>query len=146
MKGDSRFSEFDQINNARYRVAVGEGFAEETFVRGRAPKAQIIAIQSASDTAAPINAVLTGRADIAIVNIEDAKRFLAAHGDRLQSLWTAEPPAYAPAGFCGSLWRSYRRAVPEREPSRPLFYRCYKRHHAKLRRQPGLLGHCFEVI
>lgn len=98
-KGDTRFSQFDEINDARYRVAVGEGFAEETFIRARAPQAQVISIQSASDTAAPINAVLTGRADIAIVNIEDAKRFLAAHGDGLQALWTTDPPAYAPAGF-----------------------------------------------
>ena len=32
-KGDNRFSQFDQINDARYRVAVGEGFAEQAFLR-----------------------------------------------------------------------------------------------------------------
>ena len=44
----------------------------------------MISIQLSSDTAAPINVVIAGRADIAIVNIEDAKRFLAAHGNDLQ--------------------------------------------------------------
>ena len=98
-RDNNRFSQFDQINDPAIRVAVGQGFAEETFVRARAPKAQVISIQSAADTAAPINAVVAGRADIAIVNNEDAKRFLKANGRDLKALWLDAPPAYAPASF-----------------------------------------------
>ncbi len=96
---ENRFTRFDQINDPSIRVAVGQGFAEETFVRARAPRANILSIPSASDTAAPINAVLTGRADIAIVNLEDARRFVSANSRDLKILWDSDPPAYVPAGF-----------------------------------------------
>jgi ABC-type amino acid transport substrate-binding protein len=96
---DTRFSRFDQIDDPAITVAVGQGFAEETFVKARAPHCKLLSIPSSQDTAAPINAVVTGRADIAIVNAEDAKRFLAANPTHLKVLWTDPPPAYVPAGF-----------------------------------------------
>lgn len=97
--GDSRFTSFDSINDPKIAVAVGQGFAEETFVRARAPKATVLSVPSSSDTAAPINAVLTGRADIAIVNLEDARRFVGANPRGLTILWEKNPPARVPAGF-----------------------------------------------
>ncbi len=96
---ESRFAKFNDINSPQTRVAVGQGFAEETFVKARAPDADVISIPSSSDTAAPINAVLTGRADIAIVNLEDAKRFVKANSKDLKILWDGDPPAFVPAGF-----------------------------------------------
>jgi ABC-type amino acid transport substrate-binding protein len=96
---DTRFTSFDQINTPDITVAVGQGFAEETFVKARAPHCKLLSIPASQDTAAPINAVVTGRADIAIVNTEDAKRFLAANPGNLKILWADSPPAYVPAGF-----------------------------------------------
>ncbi|MEW7986877.1 MAG: ABC transporter substrate-binding protein [Candidatus Thiodiazotropha sp.] len=98
-KQDNRFDTFDEINDPKVKVAVGKGFAEETFVRARVPKAVILPIISSSDTAAPINEVITGRADIAIVNLEDAKRFVSANSENLRILWADKPPAFVPAGF-----------------------------------------------
>jgi ABC-type amino acid transport substrate-binding protein len=98
-RSEDRFTLFGDINNPSVRVAVGQGFAEETFVRARAPRANINSVPSATDTAAPINAVVTGRADIAIVNLEDAKRFVSANSRDLKMLWDQDPPAYVPAGF-----------------------------------------------
>lgn len=98
-RSENRFTDFDRINDPSIRVAVGQGFAEETFVRARAPRANIMSIPSSQDTAASINAVLTGRADIAIVNLEDAERFVAANERDLRILWADNPPAFVPAGF-----------------------------------------------
>jgi ABC-type amino acid transport substrate-binding protein len=98
-KGDSRFLKFDDINRPEITVVVGQGFGEEALVRARAPNATINAVPVAQDSASPINAVLTGRADIAIANLEDARRFIDAHPNALEALWTESPPAYVPAGF-----------------------------------------------
>jgi ABC-type amino acid transport substrate-binding protein len=98
-RGERRFSAFDDINRSNVTVAVGQSSGEETFVRSRAPGATIQSIPMGQDTASSINAVLTGRADIAIVNLDDAERFVAAHVDNLMVLWADDPPAYIPAGF-----------------------------------------------
>jgi ABC-type amino acid transport substrate-binding protein len=98
-KGESRFRKFDDINDPNVTVAVGQGTGEEAFVRARAPRARLDSIPVAQDSATPINSVLTGRADIAISNIDDARRFVAAHSSNLQMLWADSPPAYIPAGF-----------------------------------------------
>jgi ABC-type amino acid transport substrate-binding protein len=98
-KGGKRFASFDDLNDASIKVAVGQGFAEETLLRARDPKSDVIAVQTGSDTAAAANLVLSGRADIAILTLSDANRFIAANPDKLEALWTDNPPAYMPAGF-----------------------------------------------
>jgi len=98
-RGDNRFANFDEINDPSITVAVGQGFAEETFVKARAPEAKLLSIPSSADTALPINAVVAGRADIAVVNLEDAKRFVGANPADLRIIWDDNPPAYVPAGF-----------------------------------------------
>jgi len=102
-KGDARFKVFDDINSPSVKVAVGQGFAEETFVKARAPRATIISIPSGQDSAMPINSVLTGRADIAITNLANADRYVKAHPDTLQVLWADHPPAYVPVAFALNL-------------------------------------------
>lgn len=94
-----RFGSLNDLNSPDVRVAVGQGFAEETLLRNRVPKADIIAVPANDDTAAAANLVLSGRADIAIVTLSDANRFMAANLGRLQVLWADKPPAYMPAGF-----------------------------------------------
>ena len=96
---ETRFKTFDDINNKEVSVAVGQGTGEESFVRARAPKATILSIPIGQDSATAINSVLTGRADIAITNIEDARRFVTAHEKNLRILWDDKPPAYVPAAF-----------------------------------------------
>jgi polar amino acid transport system substrate-binding protein len=98
-KGETRFKSFDDINDPAVTVAVGQGFGEESLVKSRAPKAKLLSIPAGQDTAAPLNSVLAGHADIAITNLEDGHRFVDAHPDNLQLLWTDAPPAYIPAGF-----------------------------------------------
>lgn len=97
--GGKKIPSFDDLNSPTIKIAVGQGFAEETLLRARASNADIIAVATGSDTAAAANLVLSGRADIAIVTLSDAKRFLAANPDRLEALWIDKPPAYMAAGF-----------------------------------------------
>jgi ABC-type amino acid transport substrate-binding protein len=98
-RGETRFSGFDDISRNNVTVAVGQGTGEEAFVRARAPGAMVQSFPLGQDTASSMNAVLTSRADIAISNLDDAKRFVAAHSDSLVMLWADDPPAYIPGGF-----------------------------------------------
>jgi ABC-type amino acid transport substrate-binding protein len=103
-RGETRFDEFDDINRGNVTVAVGQGTGEESFVRARAPGATVQSIPLGQDALSSMNAVLTGRADIAIVNLEDAKRFVGAHADNLMMLWADDPPAYIPGRLHTSGW------------------------------------------
>jgi L-cystine transport system substrate-binding protein len=98
-RGETRFKEFDDINRSNVTVAVGQGTGEESFLRARVPGATVQSIPLGQDALSSMNAVLTSRADIAIVDLEDAKRFVGAHADNLIMLWADDPPAYIPSGF-----------------------------------------------
>jgi ABC-type amino acid transport substrate-binding protein len=98
-KGGKRLASFFDLNDPSIKVAVGLGLAEETLLRARAPKADIIAVPVSTDTNAAANLVVAGRADVAIATLSDAKRFLAANSGRLEGLWMDNPPAHMPAGF-----------------------------------------------
>jgi ABC-type amino acid transport substrate-binding protein len=98
-QGGKRLASFSDLNDPTIKVAVGLGLGEETLLRARAPKADILAVPVSTDTNAAANVVLAGRADVAIVNLNDAKRFLDANPGKLEALWMDNPPAYMPAGF-----------------------------------------------
>jgi len=98
-KGSKAYGSLDDLNDPSVKIAVGQGTAEETLLRVRAPKADIIGVQIGSDTAAAANLILSGRADIAILTLSDANRFMAAHPEKLEALWESNPPAFMPAGF-----------------------------------------------
>lgn len=98
-KGNKAYGSLDDLNDPSVKIAVGQGTAEETLLRVRAPKAEIIGVQTGNDTAAAANLILSGRADIAILTLSDAHRFMAAHPEKLEALWEISPPAFMPAGF-----------------------------------------------
>lgn len=98
-KGHRPFLSIQSLNDPSVTVSVGQGLAEETFIRTVAPKATIVAVPVANDSTASANLVLTGRADVAILTLSDAKRVLAANPQKLDGLWMDHPPAFMPAGF-----------------------------------------------
>jgi ABC-type amino acid transport substrate-binding protein len=98
-KGSKAYAALDDLDDPSVRIAVGQGTAEETLLRARTPKADITAVQTGNDTAAAANLVLSGRADVAILTLSDANRFIAANPGKLEALWENNPPAFMPAGF-----------------------------------------------
>lgn len=98
-KSDQRFSDFNSIDRPGVKVAVGQGWASETFVRARVAKATIVAVQTGTDLLQLFNEVVSGRADIAIADGADAERFAREHPEQVTVLWLDSPPAWVPAGF-----------------------------------------------
>ncbi|HEV3155762.1 MAG TPA: transporter substrate-binding domain-containing protein [Candidatus Baltobacteraceae bacterium] len=98
-KGDHRFTNFDSLDLSGIVVAAGQGSAEETLAKNRLVKPQIVSVSTANDLLQPFNDVISGRADVAIADRADAKRFLQEHPSTVQALWLDHPPAVVPAGF-----------------------------------------------
>lgn len=96
---ENRIKKFDDLGQANFRVAVGKGFAAETILKARLPKANLISVPVSTDLLQLYNMVLAGRADAAVNDAGDAERFVKAHPGEVKALWLDNPPAYTPAGF-----------------------------------------------
>jgi ABC-type amino acid transport substrate-binding protein len=96
---DSRFSKFDDLDQANVRIAVGQGWASETFVKNRFTKANITAVQTSNDLLQVFNEVVAGRTDVAVTDGADAQRFVKEHPTSVKALFLDNPPAFMPAAF-----------------------------------------------
>ncbi len=98
-KEDNRFRAFDDLDQKGVTIAVGQGWASETLVQSRFAKATVVPVQTATDLLQVFNEVVSGRADVAVADAADAKRFVQEHPNEVKALFLDNPPAYMPAGF-----------------------------------------------
>jgi len=98
-KDDTRFTTFESLDREGITIAVGQGWASETLVKTSFTKPRIVSIQTSTDLLQLFNEVVAGRADVAVADAADAKRFVGEHPDSVKALWLDNPPAAVPAGF-----------------------------------------------
>lgn len=98
-RDDDRFTVFEDLNRRDIIIAVGQGWASETFVRANLIEPEIVSIQTSFDLLQVFNEVITGRADVAVADGADAERFVNEHPTEVKALWLDNPPAAMPAGF-----------------------------------------------
>lgn len=96
---EKRFATLADVDAPNVTVAVGQGWASETLLRARFSNARILAVDTSTDLLQVFNEVLAGRADIAIADGGNARRFVDQHSGRAKALWLDDPPAFMPAGF-----------------------------------------------
>ncbi len=98
-KDDARFTTFESLDREGITIAVGQGWASETLVKTSFTKPTIVSVQTSTDLLQLFNEVVAGRADVAVADAADAKRFVDEHPDSVKALWVENPPAAMPAGF-----------------------------------------------
>ena len=98
-KKENRFKSFASLDQKGVKIAVGKGWASETLVKTRFTKAEIVTILTSNDLLQVFNEVLAGRADVAVADGGDAKRFMQEHPKEVKALGLDTPPAFMPAGF-----------------------------------------------
>lgn len=98
-KGDTRFNKFEDLDQENVVINVGQGQASEALVRARFTKADIQPVSAATDNMQIFAGVIAGRADVAVADLPNAKRFVDEHPGEVEALWMDNPPAYMPAGF-----------------------------------------------
>lgn len=96
---DKRFDTFDSLDRAGIVVNVGLGRGSEALVRAHFTKATIAPVTASNDDLQIFQDVLTGRADVAVADLPNAKRIVKEHPGKLRALFMDHPPAYMPAGF-----------------------------------------------
>lgn len=98
-KSESRFTDFESLDQPDVTIAVGQGWASETLLRARFSRAKILPIQTGTDLLQVFNEVLAGRVGVAVGDAADAKRFVDEHAEAVKALWLDDPPVATPAGF-----------------------------------------------
>lgn len=97
--GETRFSGFQDLDQEGIKIAVGLGQASEALVKARFSHATVEPVAVGTDNMQIFNGVLSGRSDVAVADLPNAKRFVDEHPGEVQALWLDAPPAYMPAGF-----------------------------------------------
>lgn len=96
---EKRFSKFDDLDRVGIIINVGQAQASEALLKARFNKAEIISISVPTDNMQIFMGVISGRADAAVADAPNAKRFVDEHSGQVKALWLDNPPAYMPAGF-----------------------------------------------
>jgi len=100
-KDETRFTNFDSLDQKGVIIAVGKGWASETLIKARFTKATIQSVLTSTDLLQVFNEVLGGRADVAVADGGDAQRFVKEHPNEVKALWLdAPPPSCQPASRC----------------------------------------------
>jgi ABC-type amino acid transport substrate-binding protein len=98
-KSETRFTSFDDLNQAGIKIAVGKGFASETVARGRLPKVEVIPVQMSTDMQQLFNEVASGRVDATLSEGPSAERYIKEHPDVVKSINLESPAAMIPGAF-----------------------------------------------
>lgn len=98
-KGEKRFKSFEDLDQEGIIINVGQGQASEALTTARFRKADIQPVSASTDNMQIFAGVLSGRADVAVADLPNAKRFVDEHPGEVEALWMDNPPAYMPAGF-----------------------------------------------
>lgn len=96
-KGETRFNVIDDLNKPGVVVAVRQGYTDQTFASDNLPAATIRALK-VDDVSQLFLEVITGKADVALSDLEQVKAFVEEHPD-VEARFVDPAPAYIPAGF-----------------------------------------------
>jgi ABC-type amino acid transport substrate-binding protein len=89
----------DDFNRSDITLAVGKGWASESLIRVRLPKAKIVSVDTSTDLLQLFNELSSGRVEATISDGPSAQRFVKEHSNDVKALWLDDPPAFMPAGF-----------------------------------------------
>jgi polar amino acid transport system substrate-binding protein len=97
-KGDTRFSAIGDLNKKEITIAVRQGYTDQTYAADNLPNAMLRALK-VDDASQIFLEVLSGKADIALADLEQARAFAAAHSNEVDLLFADPAPSYIPAGM-----------------------------------------------
>ena len=97
--GETRFADLSKLDSPDVKIAIDESSRAVAVLKARTPTANVALVPSQKGSAEAMNMVLSGAADVAIVDLKQAQRFAGEHPNAVSILWESNPPAYVPAGF-----------------------------------------------
>ncbi|MFN7919082.1 MAG: ABC transporter substrate-binding protein [Bryobacteraceae bacterium] len=97
-KGEKRFRVVDDLNKPGITVVVRQGYTDQTFATDNLPAASIRSLK-VDDVSQLFLEVITGKADVALSDLEQAKAFAEKHRSEVELRFTDPAPSYIPAGL-----------------------------------------------
>lgn len=97
-KGETRFSDIQDLNRSGVTIAVRAGYTDQTYAADNLPAASLRALK-VDDTSQVFLEVIAGKADVALANSDEVKAFAAAHPNEVEARFVDPAPAYIPAGL-----------------------------------------------
>lgn len=97
-KGEKRFKVVDDLNKAGVTIVVRQGYTDQTFATDNLPAASIRALK-VNDASQLFLEVITGKADVALSDLEQAKSFVTKHQAEVELRFADPAPSYIPAGL-----------------------------------------------
>lgn len=97
-KGDTRFKTISDLNKSGVTIVVRQGYTDQTYAADNLPAATTRALK-VDDASQLFLEVITGKADIALSDLEQVKAFAAQHANQVETRFTDPAPSYIPAGL-----------------------------------------------
>jgi len=97
-KGDSRFKVVDDLNKRGVTIVVRQGYTDQAFAADNLPAASLRALK-VDDVSQLFLEVITGKADVALADLEQVKAFAAKHATEVEARFVDPAPSYIPAGL-----------------------------------------------
>jgi cyclohexadienyl dehydratase len=98
-KNERRFSSFKSLDQRGITIVTGQGWASEALVHASFTRPHVVTVQVTTDVLQVFNEVVSGRADAAVADGDDAERFVREHPSEVKALFLDKPPALSPAAF-----------------------------------------------
>jgi ABC-type amino acid transport substrate-binding protein len=98
-RGETRFKTFNDLDRPDITIALAQGWTSTEYAQRHLTKPKFNLIAVADDPFVQLQAVIAGRADIALQDVPTVVQFYNAHKDAVRTLWLDSPPTRVPAGF-----------------------------------------------
>jgi ABC-type amino acid transport substrate-binding protein len=97
-KGETRFKNVGDLNKSGVTIVVRQGYTDQTYASDNLPAATLRALK-VDDASQLFLEVITGKADVALADLEQVKAFAAQHANQVEVRFTDPAPSYIPAGL-----------------------------------------------
>lgn len=95
-KNDTRFASLDKINSKDITITTIDGEMSAFLAKTIFPNAKTLALPQGTDPSVPMLNVRTGKADIAIADVEVAQEFLSKNPNSIKNVSPNNPVAVSP--------------------------------------------------
>jgi len=96
---ETRFKTFSDLDDSNVTIALAEGWTSSEYARKHLKKPKFLSIATDGSAVQQLDAVITGRADIALNDVPTIMQFVAAHPKKVKAIWITSPPSMVPGGF-----------------------------------------------
>ena len=98
-ESDNRFQSFSDLDRGDITIALAQGYVSTDYAQKHLSKPHFQLIPVGKDAFNQLDAVLLGKADVALQDVPTVVQYVNAHPGKVKALWLDKPPSTVPGGF-----------------------------------------------